>query len=278
MLRDLLTRLPGVSTWPCDEINYIWRHYNSTIPHDEFTPNHARSRVKRYIRRAFDSRARREGCRVLVEKTCANSLRVPFVEAVIPEAKFIFLVRDGRDVVASAIKRWTAPLDVGYLLRKARFVPLSDIAYHGARYFAHRAHRVFSSQKRLSTWGPRFVGMREKLATSTLEEVCAAQWVNCVESAAVSFARMDANRVIKLRYEKLVQRPEREVTRLLDFLCIDGDSDRVRAATSGVSAQSIGNWRRLSQGVVNRIAPIVERQLAAFGYLSDEVSSRRHAA
>jgi hypothetical protein len=26
MLRDVLTLLPGVATWPCDEINYTWRH------------------------------------------------------------------------------------------------------------------------------------------------------------------------------------------------------------------------------------------------------------
>ena len=26
MLRDLLAQLPQFSTWPCDEINYIWRH------------------------------------------------------------------------------------------------------------------------------------------------------------------------------------------------------------------------------------------------------------
>ena len=32
LLRDLLTQLPGYGTWPCDEINYIWRHGNATHP------------------------------------------------------------------------------------------------------------------------------------------------------------------------------------------------------------------------------------------------------
>ena len=31
MLRDVLVKLPGVGTWPCDEINYIWRHGNALL-------------------------------------------------------------------------------------------------------------------------------------------------------------------------------------------------------------------------------------------------------
>jgi len=37
MLRDLLAQLPEFSTWPCDEINYIWRHGNRGFETDEFT-------------------------------------------------------------------------------------------------------------------------------------------------------------------------------------------------------------------------------------------------
>ena len=32
MLRDVLTSLPGFATWPCDEINLIWRHGNRDLP------------------------------------------------------------------------------------------------------------------------------------------------------------------------------------------------------------------------------------------------------
>ena len=36
MLRDALTALPDCGTWPCDEINYVWRHGNVGFPSDEF--------------------------------------------------------------------------------------------------------------------------------------------------------------------------------------------------------------------------------------------------
>ena len=45
------------------------------------------------------------GAQWVVEKTCANSLRVPFVETVAGPAKDVFLVRDGMDAVASALER-----------------------------------------------------------------------------------------------------------------------------------------------------------------------------
>ena len=54
MLRDVLVRFPGVATWPCDEINYIWRHGNLRYPSDEFPAERADARVQRYIRAQFD--------------------------------------------------------------------------------------------------------------------------------------------------------------------------------------------------------------------------------
>src|SRR5699024_12209800 len=105
MLRDVLCSLDHVATWPCDEINYIWRHGNLRYPSDELPPKRATVPVRRYIRRQFDWVMRRYGVRYVVEKTCANSLRVPFVDAVVPEAKYVFIRRDGLDAVGSAMGR-----------------------------------------------------------------------------------------------------------------------------------------------------------------------------
>lgn len=273
LLRDMLTKISAAGTWPCDEINYIWRHHNATVPHDELTQQHARPVVRRYIRRMFQKQARRGNCRYLIEKTCANSLRIEFVDAVIPEAKYVFLVRDGRDVVASALQRWAAPLEVGYLMRKARFVPPSDFLLYARKYMANRIYRLFSAQQRLSTWGPRFVGMRGMLAMRTLEEVCASQWARSVALAAAALEQLDANRVIRLKYETLVEQPQHELTRILDFLGIDAGANKVRRAISHVSPRSIGKWKTsLSSDAIARVTPIVAPQLAALGYDSNAVT------
>ena len=46
LLRDVLVRLPGLGTWPRDEINCSWRHCNLFFPTDELSPGQATSAVR----------------------------------------------------------------------------------------------------------------------------------------------------------------------------------------------------------------------------------------
>ena len=108
MLRDVLTSLPGYGTWGCDEINLLWRHGNRDHPSDELRAEQATPQVQRYLRKAFDQVRRNTGQQAVVEKTCANSLRIGFVRRVLPEARFLFIVRDGFDASTSAVRRWHA--------------------------------------------------------------------------------------------------------------------------------------------------------------------------
>ena len=267
MLRDVLVKLPGVGTWPCDEINYIWRYGNALHPTDELEPALATPRVQSYIRRAFSRLSREKRLSWVVEKTCANSLRVAFVDQVLPDAKYIFLVRDGRDVTVSAMRRWTAGLDIPYLAEKARYVPLADLPYYGLRYLANRLHRLIAHDNRLAPWGPRFDGMEKTLKTRTLAEVCAVQWARSVGIARYDLSRIDADRVCAVKYEQFVTRPESELGRLLEFLEIDGGTTDVSELVADVSPKSAGNWRRqLTRQTVRQIEPLMHRELEHFGY------------
>jgi hypothetical protein len=269
MLRDVLTSLPGVCTWPCDEINYIWRHGNAALPHDEFSPDHATPRVQAYIRQAFESLARAERARAIVEKTCANSLRVGFVDRIFPKATYIWIVRDGRDAVASAIRRWTAPLDLAYVVRKARYVPFSDLPRYAFSYARNRITRYFSPQRRLSNWGPRFQGMQAMLRERSLAEVCAAQWLRCVASARRDLAAIEPSRVTRVNYEQFVAQPAAELQKVLDRLGIRPSADELRAAVQQVSDGSVGKWRAaFDEYTLARVAPLLDPQLIELGYQS----------
>ena len=74
MLRDVLASLPTLTTWPCDEINLVWKHGNRQEPSDELTPEDARPEVRDYVRGRFDRLRRRHHAEAVVEKTCATSL------------------------------------------------------------------------------------------------------------------------------------------------------------------------------------------------------------
>lgn len=267
MLRDVLTRMPGISTWPCDEINYIWRHGNVRYPSDEFTPEMARPEIREYVQRQFRWVAERYQAHTVVEKTCANSLRVGFVDQVVPQARYIFIRRDGLDAVGSAMKRWAAPLDFSYILEKVRFVPLTDLPYYGARYFWSRLYRLFSAENRLASWGPRIEEMPTLLARYSLEEVCALQWKRCVDSAFGALSGMSEDRWLEISYEDFVQKPHVDLERIMDWLDLHAQPTEVRGAVAGVSDSSIGKGRmQLGSEVTDRLLPLIQDTQNKFGY------------
>ena len=265
MLRDLLCMAPGVNTWPCDEINYIWRHGNVNFASDEFSVELARPEVCRYIRQKFHDLSRRTNANFVVEKTCANSLRVDFVNKVVPEARFIFVVRHGIDVVASAVKRWTANIDLPYLARKARYVPVSDLPYYSSRYLLNRIYKIISGRRRLAYWGPKFSGFETYVARHSIEEVCAKQWESCVTKASDSLERIEPDRVLTLRYEDFVADPQIELDRILEFAGIGANAASID--TSNILTTSVGSGvAALGPHKSSQISAKLKDTLGRFGY------------
>jgi hypothetical protein len=268
MLRDVLTSINGVSTWPCDEINYIWRHGNVWYPSDEIPAERASPAVKNYIQQCFSDIQEKYSANVVVEKTCANSLRVTFVDAVVPSAKYIFIYRDGIDATGSAKERWTAKLDISYLLEKVRFVPKADLLYYAVRYFWARIYRLISSEKGLAFWGPKLDNMQEILQKHSLNEVCALQWQRCVDKADEALSAMPEGKVIRVCYEDFVQQPSKELGRILEFLGKDVPEADIAEAVKDVSPRSLGKGRKaLGESEVANLEKLVGDSLKRYGYL-----------
>jgi hypothetical protein len=223
--------------------------------------------IRKYIRRQFRRLATKNDLRFVIEKTCANSLRVGFVDRVLPEAKYIFIRRNGFDAIASATKRWTADLDLPYLFRKARFVPISDLPYYATRYARNRCYRLVARERRVAYWGPRFDGLDEVLKSGNVDEVSAIQWKRCVESAADAFETMPEDKYIDVEYERFVREPTRELKRIVDFVGLPADACSIRTATEGVTNSSVGLGRGdQDRERTDRIRPLIEDVLRRFGY------------
>ncbi len=268
MLRDVLTSFQGIGTWPCDEINYIWRHGNVRYPSDEIPADRATPAVSAYIRARFQDIRHAQKADIVVEKTCANCLRVPFVDRILPEAKYVYIYRDGIDATGSAKLRWTAKLDIPYIMEKVRFVPATDLPYYGFRYLWSRVYRLFSKEKRLAFWGPKLDGMDEILEKHTLNEVCALQWQRCVDKADHDLSQIDPERVIRVRYEDFVSNPAPELQRILEFLDYDVSREQVQVAVKGVSNGSLGKGRKaLGDEEVARLESLTGETLKRYGYL-----------
>ena len=265
LLRDLVCQAPGFATWPCDEINLLWRHGNARHPDDELAPALATPAVARYMRRRFSDIARRSHAATVVEKTCANSLRVGFVDRILPDARYLFILRDGRDAAASAMHRFKSPLDPAYTLKKLRYLPLPDLPLYAAQFAHNRITRVLRRDRRLAFWGPRFRGFREFARSATLAELCARQWRECVDAATRDFAQIDPARVLNLRYETLVSRPRESLGALFAFLDMHDAASSVDF--SHVSSDGIGRGRESLQAPhAGSALDLMAPTLARLGY------------
>lgn len=243
MLRDVLCSLPGMATWPCDEINYLWRYGNVDYPTDELPVDRLTPKTRDRIRRSFDWVAHKYAADFVVEKTCANSLRVPFVEAVVDQPEYVYIVRDGIDAAASATDRWRAPLDIPYLAKKVRFVPVQDLPRYAVRYASARVDRLRDQERSLSTWGPKFTGLEEIVGNESTTSVAARQWQACVDASDEAFAKIPAERVHRVSYEDLVSDPVTVVANLAKGLGWSGSEADVRSAVAHVSSDSVGKGR-----------------------------------
>lgn len=259
ILRDCICSVKGFETWPSDEINYIWRHGNNKKPDDSFIEGDSSPKVKKFIKSEFDKFEKSSNAEFVVEKTCANSLKVSFIASIFPNAKYIFLVRDGKDVSTSAKQRWTASLELKYIWKKVKYVPLVDMPYYGLRYFVNRIKKLFSKEKRLAFWGPLYPGMMSDLKQYSLLEVCAKQWATCVVQSYRDLSVLKPDQVHFMKYEEFVQNPQGEIKKVFGFLGSEVSSNQIKKSTEKVSARSIGNYKKnITNEELKKLNTIIE--------------------
>lgn len=183
MLRDVLGQNPAVAS--CDfELNYLWRSGHATLAHDFLSPGeHLTPHIAHRIRAGLERERRRKDRRRVLDKTVANVVRLGYVHAVLPDARIVHIVRDGRAVVASAMKRWRASETPGYYAAKLATVPWRDVVAYGARFVARAVQTQWRGRDYRQSWGPRFPGIDDAVRRYSLARVCAMQWRLSVEAA-----------------------------------------------------------------------------------------------
>lgn len=259
ILRDTLTSLDGFETWPCDEINPIWRHGNLFWPDDQIPTDRATPAIKKFIRNQFIKFWKASGRpKYVVEKTCANTLRVPFVDAILPEARYINLVRNGYDVVASAQKRWKGDFELpkgSYFLSKARYTPIRDLPVYGYKFLQARLKMKAGKSEHLGIWGPRFTGMSE-MTDTPLIDLCALQWAACIDRSDEAYSEFESNKVAHITYEDFMTQPKNVLAQILSTV-----APTDQPMTDAVLEEAIGAIRAPSAGKRDQIAPLLSEKV-----------------
>lgn len=210
-------------------------------------------RERRYVNLAVRLFAR--GGR-FVDKTPENTLRIPYLDELLPAATFVFLRRRAADNVNSLIEGWRA---------RPRFVthrlptPLEGIAPLDGRL-----------------WSFALIPGWRSLTRAPLEELCAQQYVVCNESVLAAQAAMDSGRWRDMKYEDFVASPVDQLRQLFGSLGVGwsaaveqyaAELDRRPSATA-VTPPRPDKWREQNPDAIVRILPLVHETEARLGYAS----------
>jgi len=265
LLRDLIGCHPDVASVPYD-VNYLWRLGNYQLPHDELTPDLLSSEIRDRIASRLDRY--RQGRRLLVEKTVSNSLRVPFVAAAFDQALYINLVRDPLDVAESSYRQWVAMPKWKYIFKKAMGFPIIDAFGYASRYARQVVARSLGrAGASTPTWGPRYEGIDEDLASLSVLEVCAIQVLRCVRAAEAGLLTVPDDRRMVIRYEEFVRDPTHWLRVIWEFAALRPDLVDVEDACKRVTSDSIGRGcRALGEEDRDKVLRHVGELRAALGY------------
>ena len=274
LLRDVLASSKQIEVVPYD-INYIWKYSNNHLFHDELNKTDLNEKITKYIRDYILKFASKKQDQYILEKTVSNSLRVEFVKSVFPEAKLIHLYRDGRDVALSALGCWTSDvLDSKNQPLKTYVKKIIEFPYFTASDYLLARCKEIAAQK-FSTkshyyWGPRFKGVKELVATQSLAEVCAHQWVSSVERTLNELQTLQLNcDYVTVKYEDFVQKPEAEIHKLCEYIGVNDAKSVVQFAKNTVRTNSIGRWANQLESYENELLPIMRSTLVSLGYIQD---------
>lgn len=186
----------------------------------------------------------RETERTLVEKTPRNVFIAEHLSRWYPDALFIGLVRDGRDVATS----WAQRPWFGSETRRRRLEP-GGYRYGPRPHFWVEAERISEFER-----------------TTTLHR-CMWGWRAHTEEWVSLTTRLPRSRRVEVRYEDLVQRPEDTANRLAEFLDLDDLGTRsLHEALGKADPRSVGKGKTESVSESTALAEGKEL-LERLGYL-----------
>lgn len=214
-----------------EEPNIIWMYRNASAKDDCLSEANASPPIIRYIRRQFWKKLRANDCKVLLEKTPSNCLRLPFVKCVFPQARYLFVERNVNDIATSAFKKWTKEEDANtarlyggghkrrhILLMARRFLKVSllDVVHYWPKLIQELSFFILGKRRR--QWGPRYYGFAQDLDELSVNEICLKQARACQLAMSEFRSSLRANEFITVHYDDMKQTPDKVAAIVRNFM------------------------------------------------------------
>jgi len=232
----------------CGPLNNGWE--SEAAGAEQARPEHRTAALRYFYQRLGAGR--------VLDKTCINTLRLPYLYKLFPNARFVFIQRDGRDNISSMIDGW----------RLGR----SDGAFHLSQFFGPFPEPVAINDGEFNEWHFFLPPGWREYNRASLEEVCAFQWLSANRLALAAKASIPSDRWIQLRYEDLFERPVDMFQAAFERLDIPFDAT-LRARCAHLAPTSIvkgapkkQKWKAHNPEAIERILPMIEPLMAELGY------------
>jgi hypothetical protein len=185
-------------------------------------------------------------------------MRVPFLAKLFPDARFVYIHRDGRDNVSSMIDGWRHDGHFRLTQFLGRFpekVAIENGEFDEWSFFLPPGWRAYNSAR--------------------LEEVCAYQWITANRMALDAARGLRPEQWIQLRYEDIFERPVQMFAETFGRLGIPF-TDALRQRCANLAPTSIvkgaprkQKWKDHNPEQIGRVLPMIRPMLRELGYDPD---------
>jgi hypothetical protein len=244
----------------------LWLYADPGRSHDEFDERDVTENVKLYIRNEFLKYQQQHENRIVVEKTPHNILRIPYVRAVFPEARFLYIIREPLSFVSSVELKWQQPATRKRIAKRLKSTPVTQLHHYLKHFLNQQWNNRILRRKYLSIWGPRYKGIQEDLKTEDLMVVIARQWSRASRKAERDLALFDDGQVLRLRYEDFVQDPVSDMARICAHCGLQMTNNMAKTAKETVKTDRQLKWQRFEPDILARIIPELSEEMERHGY------------
>ena len=242
-----LGRVPGIKDiGEAPAVKYVIPHLYPTKAEQ---PSQAAAVLRRVVKRS--ARAAMVGRDRPLEQTPESSFVITDLAMAFPEAQFIHLIRDGRDVTASLLERgWLAGTGDEQVAARAKgnIVDDADQPFGGFARFWVEPERA-----------------AEFVAADEITR-CIWAWRSYETAAQTALTKLTTSRVIDIRYESLVTSPDVVATTTAARLGLTDAQPLIRAF-SKAHANSVGRYQSvLTSHQIHQVEGEAGELLNALGY------------
>jgi hypothetical protein len=203
----------------------------------------------------------RLGAGWVLDKTCINVMRIPYLHALFPQAKFVFIQRDGRDNISSMMDGW----------RMGR----TDGRFELSQFFGPFPEPVSIDGGRFNEWAFFLAPGWRQYNRASLAEVCAFQWISANRLALDAKASVRPEQWVQLRYEDIFERPVEMFRDAFARLGVPFTAD-IEARCANLQPTSVvkgapkqQKWREHNPEAIESVLPMIRPLMREMGYDPD---------